>query len=473
METKRLLAYATGLCGQNMTYFFISGWLFYYLEHILRISSRVVGNITAVSRAWDAVNDPLIGGLVDKHKFKNGEKLRPLLLYTPVFIGIISAGMFMPSRLISGMSSTAMITVVCVFYLLWDVFYSFQDTALWGMVAVSSPDSAERARVSQWVSIGAGAGGVIAGLFPSVRGMIIAGDEGGKTDLWVFFGAAIVLGLGGELISMLAHKMKEAVESPRNEESLLKAIFVLRHNKKLLLISLARFFKDSTQSLLPAVYFFESRQNYNFGFVTLDPGTTQLVWGALTGAVGAVAMLFVTRLSEKVGGMKKILVIAKIFSICARTLCFFIGFNTPAQIFAVMGIMAISNIPTNMQDIAHRSLTSDSIDEVEYKTGERTEGISFSMQNFISKIATAVSLFFNGQILHKLGHDSNVKNYQQNSTYMKWQWPIFILGPAIGEILYLIVIMFIRDNKEERLRIEAELRERRKALEEKLGEAVV
>ena len=120
-----------------------------------------------------------------------------------------------------------------------------------------------------------------------------------------------------------------------------------------------------------------------------------------------------------------------------------------------------------MMDIAHRSLTSDSIDEVEYKTGKRTEGISFSVQNFISKISAAVTLLFSGIILKMLKYDNTKKNFMQGALYNKWIWPIFMLGPVIGQILYLIVISFVKDDKETKLKIEAELHERRLALAEK------
>lgn len=460
VKTSNLLAYSVGLAGQNMTYNYISSWLFYYLESVRKIPPKLSGVITGVSRIWDSVNDPIVGAMVDKHKFKNGEKLRPLLLLTPPIIGLLSVAMFLPLNV----GNAAIITVICIAYLLWDLFYSFQDVGLWGMISVSSPNSQERSRVSQWVSIGAGAGATIGSLFPTFRGIV----EGmGMSTIHVFALFAIVFGLGGELLSMSAHKMKEVVETPKSKESLIEAIFVLRHNKTLLLISLARYFKDVANSILPWVYFFESREIYNLGFAKIGYGDIQVIYGFLTGAVGAVAMLFATKIAKKLGGMKRLLIVAQIANAVCRIISYFVGFNTPAQILTTMGFMAIANIPVNSMDVAHRSLTADSIDYVEYKTGKRTEGISFSMQNFISKLSSATVQLINGFVLSWLGHDSNRKNYDQNPTYMKWQWPIFMLGPVIGAVLYTIVISFVKDDKAERDMIEAELIERRKAVSEK------
>ncbi len=460
VRTGNLLAYSVGLAGQNISYGYISGWLFYYLEYVRGISPKLSGVITGVSRIWDSINDPIVGAMVDKHRFKNGEKLRPLNLITPPIIGILAVLMFLPYKTSNG----AFIAIVCAAYLLWDLFYSFQDVALWGMVAVSSPHSHERSRVSQWVSIGAGAGGTIASLFPMIRGFV---EGAGVSTIHVFALFAVIFAFGGELISMLSHRMREVVETEQSKESLLEAIFVLRHNRTLLLISAARYFKDITATILPWVYFFESRELYNLGFAKVAYGNMQVVYTFASGAAGAVAMLFATRIAKKIGGMKRLLIVSQLCNIVCRIASFFIGFNTPAQIFSVIIIMSIASIPMNSMDIAHRALTADSIDYVEYKTGKRTEGISFSMQNFISKLSSATIQLINGWVLSWLGHDSKRKNFDQNPTYMKWQWPIFMLGPVIGAVLYTIIISFVRDNDDEKLRVEAELLERRKAAEEK------
>ncbi len=463
VPTSNLFAYAIGLTGQNICYGFVSGWLFYYLEYIRHIPPRISGLITGVSRIWDSVNDPIVGAMVDKHRFKNGEKLRPMLILTPPIIGILSALMFMPYNL----STEGLIAVFFILYLLWDIFYSFQDVALWGMVAMSSPNSDERKRVAQWVSIGAGAGGIVTGLFPVFRSEM---EKKGVSSIMVFAIFAVLFGFGGQIISMSAHKMKEAIETPKTNESLLEAIFVLRHNKTLLLISTARFFKDVFNSILPWVYFFESRETYDLGFAQIDYGNIQVIYGFITGAVGALAMFFANTLAKRFGGMKRLLIVAQIANIVCRVACFLIGFNTPSQIWTTMLLIAIATIPINSMDIAHRSLTSDSIDYVEYKTGNRTEGISFSMQNFISKISSATVQIVNGFVLHWLGHDSTKKNFMQNEKYMRFQWPIFMLGPVIGAIIYLVIISFIKDDKEEKIKIEAELYLRRKVAVEKENE---
>ena len=190
-----LLAHSAGLCGQNMTYSFVAGWWFTFCIDILGIAPKKVGIITSVSRLWDAVNDPLIGSLVDKFRFKSGEKLRPYTLITPPIIGILSLLMFVNFRFAPGI----ILALMMVLYFFWDLTYSFQDVALWGLIAVSSPHSEERTRVAQWISIGAGAGGALVGLFPNLLGDNIL-NAFHTTAATMYLVGGLVFGLGGELL---------------------------------------------------------------------------------------------------------------------------------------------------------------------------------------------------------------------------------------------------------------------------------
>ena len=204
-----LFSYSVGLAGQNISYGYISGWIKYFCTNLLHIAPKKVGTIFFISYFWDALNDPVIGALTDRFRFKNGEKLRPYLAITPPIIGALAALMFMNVSF----DETGKIFYILVIYFVWDFFYSFQDVALWGMVATSSPLSQERARVAQWVSIGAGAGGAIAGVFQMLRSIL---NSFGLADMQVFMICALLFGLGGEIISFTAHRIKERGRSDKS-----------------------------------------------------------------------------------------------------------------------------------------------------------------------------------------------------------------------------------------------------------------
>lgn len=455
VPNRDLTAYAFGLGGQNMTYAFISNWLRYFCINMLHIGSVKVGTIFFISYFWDAVNDPVIGSIVDGRRSKKGEKLRQYLIKTPPLIAALSFAMFLR---LDGLPENLRLAYILVVYFCWDFFYSFQDVALWGMISVCSPLSEERARAAKWAGIGAGAGSALATVFQTVRSSLLGM---GMTDYGVFLLFAFVFGMMGEVLSMSAHRMKERVRSEAKKENIFKSISYLRFNRTLLLISLARML-NNVQFKVQNAYFFESSCNSIFrGVSGMD---VEFWYGLITGIPSAVAVLFADRIAKKLGGMKSLLIFAQVTSIVFRLVSYFIGFKTPGRLIAVGALMAIVGIPTSIMDFAHRSLTSDSIDYVEWKTGVRAEGISFSMQNFVSKINTGVTSLVEGAILRLLDYDSKLPRSEQNPVFMKWQWPMYMLGPAIGAVLYVLAIVFVRDDREKQKQIEAELAERRAKL---------
>ena len=234
VANNRLLSHAAGLAGQNSTYNFITSRLFVFLNTVLQIPAEKTGIITGVSSLWDAINDPFIGSLIDNRKYKPGNKLRPFLIYTPIIIGIITILMFTDF----GFNQSQTIFFVLIMYILFDVFYSFQDIAIWGMASLSSPNSIERARVTQWISIGAGAGSTVASIFPSVREILVSNNI--ATEKQAYFFGSVLFGFGGMLVAMLAYRMKEKVAyEPPEKVDIIKSIVDVSDNKTLLLMSLA------------------------------------------------------------------------------------------------------------------------------------------------------------------------------------------------------------------------------------------
>lgn len=451
-----IFAYASGLAGQNLTYFYITNWLKYFYINILHVDPMKISTVFSASYIWDAVNDPLVGAYIDKRKYKPYRKLRPFLLYTPPIIGLLSTMMFVNT----GFKEGGMIVYLVFIYFLWDLVYSFQDVGLWGMIALASPHSEERARISQWVSIGAGAGSAVVGLFQQIRSMLLGA---GFSEMQIFFGCALVFGLGGELISLNAARVHEQVAaSEEKHEGFLQSIAVLRHNPKLLLISLARFSLDLSPKVQNA-YFFENCTGYTVGKMNISGQTAEFLFGLFGGIPGSCASFFATKISKRIGGMKKLLLLSQFTAITIRIITFFVGYNTFAKFIVMTLLISLVNLPGAMMDIAYRSLTTDSIDETEIKTGLRTEGISFSMQNFTSKMKNGAVTLIEGFFLNALGYDSKRKEagLPQNDKFLKAMWPMFSLGPIVGAVLFLIVISFIKDSDELRAETERKLKEMR------------
>ena len=100
--------------------------------------------------------------------------------------------------------------------------------------------------------------------------------------------------------------------------------------------------------------------------------------------------------------------------------------------------MALAGIPNNLNGIASTAIWGDSIDYMEWKTGHRSEGSVFALQNLVAKIGTALSTFTTGLTLTIMKFDATKydQGLPQDPLFYKLIWPFFMLAPALGSVFY-------------------------------------
>lgn len=469
VPNRELLLYSTGIAGQNVAYGMISNWVKYFLMTALGIDPYIVGIALMIPKIWDAINDPIVGALIDKHTFKNGEKLRPLLKYTPLPIGIISVLLFVDFQ---NTSVTLVVTVIA--YLLFDLIYSFQDIAQWGMTSLITTDPKERDKISQVTRIGASIGGLLPGATP-----IILDLTNGSLDPYVaplipekymLLILAAIFAIGGMSISLLNHNAKERVKTAKVSGPPFASFKLLFKNKVVLLVVLGQFLGAITFNMDGALFFKYMFKTINVGGIRLEGMTVSMIFGILAGIPGYVMMFLATKLARLFGGFKNILVIQAFMNCTIRVAAYlygkFIGYQG-AHIIVIMLILAIAQLPSSLNGIAMTALWGDSIDYTEWQTGERNEATVFSMQNMTAKITNAISTGLNGVTMGLLAYNADKFEGRENGVpviseaFMNWSWEVYTLAPALGSLFTLIPLLFIKIDKNQREIISKELAERR------------
>ena len=163
------LAYAAGDFGCNMSFALKSTvqtfWLVYMYMEIGLLSALVL-----VTQIWDAINDPLIGSLIDndKRKYKMGK------FKTYIFIGacgllVAGALVFLPLPEAIRMSQSTFhvvlkSTIFILAYVVWDAFYTVANVPYGSMLSLVSEDKGEQAQLSTWRSIGSMIGNMVPGM---------------------------------------------------------------------------------------------------------------------------------------------------------------------------------------------------------------------------------------------------------------------------------------------------------------------
>lgn len=459
VQNKELVTYCLGVAGQNHTYNLVGGWFEYFCNFVLFIKPIHTGLILGVMRGWDAINDPLAGAIIDGHTFKSGDKLKPYLKIFAIPVGVLAMFLFINFGF---QEYAAKIAYVATIYFLWDSFYSFQDTAQWGLVARISRIPERRVKAAYWGRLGGTFGGLIPGLISPVIGLVLDGIIPiSLTQLFIILG--VFFGLGGMIISLAQVKVVERAPNKPPDGKLLGGVKLLAKNKIVLLIALGNILNVCIFNL-SQMYFFQTLVRLNIGGKIYNGATILLPYGIISGIPGFVAMMFTPFLAKKLGGMQRVLITASAANIVGRILMFFVGYEG-WRIIGMALIQAFISIPSGMVSIATTALWSESVDYTEWKTGKRNEGTVFSMQNFLAKITSSISAVFSGLTLTLLKFEPQKfvdnPNAPLSVEFTKWAWPIHSLGPAIGSLMQIIPLLLLKFPPEERQLMQQELEERR------------
>lgn len=460
MVTRREgLWYSAGVAGQNISCALVGGWFYYFCTDVAYYDMRVIAFVLTFARIWDAVNDPLMGVLIDRHRFKNGEKLRPWLKTVPILAGICCILMFIKPEFLAD-KVFIQGAFILIIYLIYDMTFTVQDISMWGMTAVMSSHSEERGRIAQWGRIGATVGSWLPGLV-SVFISIANSLEIPESVLFAVLGT--VLGFGGMMLSMLSAKGKERVLSvpEKGAAGFKDNLGDLFKNKMVMLILLGSILSGFSISI-PQVYFFKYKISLEIFGLNIDGMKASFIFGIIWGLPGTLAMLIAPQFAKKVGGMKNILILSCAATIAVRILCYFVGYEG-YRILIVMLILAVSSIPSGLTGIAMTSLFGDSIDYMEWKTGRRAEAITFAAQTFASKIVGAINTGILTLVLIMLNYSAEDYNagIPLSPEFDRWIWPLFILGPIIGSVLNVIPLLFIHYPNSLKEQVEADLKLRR------------
>ena len=153
--------YLTGMLGQNMIYNIIGTGLTFYFQSVIFLPALAISIIMAVARVWDAINDPMMGTIVDKTKSKWG-KCRPYLLFCPAVICIITILCFVNGRYSetnTALQNGLIIAWAAISYVLWGMSFTIGDIPLWGITSLMTESQSDRSKLLGLARIFGGIGG--------------------------------------------------------------------------------------------------------------------------------------------------------------------------------------------------------------------------------------------------------------------------------------------------------------------------
>ena len=155
------LAYAAGDLGCNMS-FGLKGTVQTFWLVFMFMETGLFSILLLLVQAWDAINDPLIGSLIDsdRRKYKIGKyKTYIAIGATGLLVG--GAAVFLP---FPNASTIVKAILFVVGYIIWDAAYTMANVPYGTMLNIVTTDDQERASLSVFRSIGGAVGGMLPGI---------------------------------------------------------------------------------------------------------------------------------------------------------------------------------------------------------------------------------------------------------------------------------------------------------------------
>ena len=172
------LAYAAGDFGCNMS-FSLKGTVQTFWLVFMMMETGLFSLLLLLVQAWDAINDPLIGSLIDndKRKYKLG-KYKTYILIGALGLLVGGAAVFLP---FPNANTVVKAILFIIGYIVWDAAYTMANVPYGTMLNIVTEDTTERASLSVFRSIGGAVGGMIPGMIlPMLIWQKVTYD--GKTD---------------------------------------------------------------------------------------------------------------------------------------------------------------------------------------------------------------------------------------------------------------------------------------------------
>ncbi len=458
---KETIIYGVANGGQCIGYNMVRAQLTLYLVTVFGVPAKAVSLMILLMGFWDAFNDPLMGGIVDKTRTRYG-KLRPYLIFVPIFLGISTIVFFGGAEFLKNVQNTwVKIVYMCITYFVWEFFYTIGDIPFWGLSAAISPSPIDRSRVIKSARFISGIIGGIPGIMITV---CIDLSKNGVIPLdlaQVFMLLGVFAGTVGMFLFSLAGTMtKERVVQTSDEPKLLDCFKYLFKNKPLLLIVLS--------SVLATVEGISG--TFSAYYYTLSLGIASL--SLLAGLPGTICGWFsfaVMSNFEKRFSSKRIVIAATLINAATAVTVFLIGskyYTNPKVIVPLLAVQGmITSFNTSIKAVIPTKMIAETVDYMEWKTGERGEGMSFSLLTFISKLTGSLSSAIATAIipligLQQVGQDFVLDESSGINTKF-WLWALMTAIPSVLGLIQLIPYKFYDLEGEKLATIQREISERR------------
>jgi GPH family glycoside/pentoside/hexuronide:cation symporter len=397
LTKKQMIIFAIGQLGWSMLSGVINAWLVtFYLPTQGDIEAgatqyiipglvilgflTVLGLITALSRIFDAITDPLIASLSDRSTNKNGRRI-PFMRLAAIPLSIVTVLLFCaPVETISGIN----IAWISVFIVLFYLFMTMYCTPYNALISEFGKTQDDRMFISTAISLTFFAGTLIA-YTPFVFAGMLRSMVGYGWSYRICFIVIAVLACFCMLLPTFLLKEKEFVDTKPSKSNMFKSLAATFKNKDF------RVFVGSDIMYWIGLTLFQTGLPFFVKVsMNLDESMTMVFMGGMT-VLSAVFYPTVSGLVRKFG-KKKLVIFGFLGLALAYLITALIRFiPLPGMVYGV-AICVIAAFPMALLGIIPQSIVADVAEADGIETGENREGMFFAARTFAMKWGQSIAM---------------------------------------------------------------------------------
>ena len=446
LSAKNYIGYTICDTANNLAFCVMGTYLATYCTDILGITGAVVTAIFWIARIWDAINDPIMGTIVQRRKPGKGGKYRPFILAAGFPLAISAVLVY--TKLTGNLTFNTI--YVAATYILYGMIYTVLSVPYGSLAMVMTDKENERGNLSVCRAIGGGFGNIPQLLFPLF--VMVGGEDGQQMDgkrLFIAMCAVAVLMMLIYIVSYLWTKEKPELVTLSSEEvhitSTLKDVIKDRAFVTMSLIG----------GLVIAVQLYINSANvYLFKDFYQKSGMSS-IYLVISYLPMLIMIPFANKMIRKWG--KKEICIAGFSVSAVASLIAWLGHFTNVWIYIILAFFVNAGIGFVILEVW--AMCGDIVDHQEWVTGKREEATNYAVFTFMRKMGQALAAIV-PMLNTMIGYDKTAIGAQSQKV-LDGIYNVSTLGPFLMIVLMLVLMLLYPLNKKKSAQMQEELAARR------------
>lgn len=432
LTTKHWLGYMFGDFGGCMTFALMASIFSMYCTNVLGINPILMGTLVLIWTIWDAINDPMMGALMDKvfakRHNKNG-KFRPWLLRSTPLLAVTAIALWTVPTFFDGIAT---VVVLFSFKILYEAAYTMFNIPMGSLLSAMSTNDSERASLSS----ARGVGSMIGNMIPGMVGPVVIGMFGDRTSTGYMITGTVcaLIGFGVCLMHYFWTEERTVVGETKVDDIKFSDILtVVKKNRAFVALCVHGICICTMQYLVSNISLYMYSEVYH-------DVTYQTISSLLSSPFMIGSMVLVPFICKKLG-LEKLIRYCLLIGGVICGLLFVLHLVTdvhPLVHGVILGIgSGMSMVSIQMQ----WGLVGEAIDYNEYVTGKRTEGSIYGTFNLSRRIGQAIGSSFGFYVLGWIGFDASLE--MQSAGTIFGLKALCVLVPAVFILGSWVAFKFI------------------------------